>query len=325
MMDITIKVEKDGDVIHKPVFQSVQLVTKGAAEGFIRAFYMRDDPDVRRVVKNMAHAIVAWFAGYLEFVRKYTPETVKPPMESFEIAAVQLAEGSQYDVNTLTVNTEFPDREEWLEDMEEELGLEKDYKNEEGNASLVVDTKGLLGQLLRRDMTMETLDRGGVSKADGDDATSLGLSTNASEGVGDIARNHSERKRENYQLKDQARLDKEKMEKMRSEHEELLCQLQEARIGRSEGTQVGIAEKQQTETKQHGATEGAIKGSQMELEATAQNKTAAEEAGATGSETTGTTLKADANPNKVEEGGVENAEESQKKCVTFEEHHHGKT
>ena len=207
MMDITIEVEIDGDVIHKPVFQSVQMVTKGAAEGSIRVFYMREDPDVRRVVKNMAHAIVAWFAGYLTYGRKYTLETVRPLMESFDVSAVQLAEGSRFDVNTLAVDTEFPDREEWLEDMEEELGLEDDNNNEDGKASLVVDTKGLLGELLRRDMKMDNLDREGVSKADDDDATSLGISTNASGGVGDIARNHKGRKLENSQLKQQAILD----------------------------------------------------------------------------------------------------------------------
>ena len=187
MMDITIKVETDGDVIHKPVFQSVQMVTKGAAEGSIRVFYMREDPDVRRVVKNMAYAIVAWFAGYLKYGRKYTMDTVRPLMESFEVSAVQLAEGSHFDVNTLEVDTEFPDREEYLEEMEEELGLDEDNNNEDGKASLVVDTKGMLGDLLRRDMRMDNLDRDGISKADGDDASSTGVSTNASgETAGDI-------------------------------------------------------------------------------------------------------------------------------------------
>ena len=76
----------------------------------------------------MAHAIVPWFAGYLLYGRQYTTETVQPSMESFDIQAVQLAEGSSFDVTTMTVKTEFPDKEEWLEDMEEQLGLEGNGK-----------------------------------------------------------------------------------------------------------------------------------------------------------------------------------------------------
>ena len=62
--------EKDGEKIHKPIFQSVQLVTKGAAEGCARVFFVREDLDVRKVVHNMSHEVVAWFAGYLLKARK---------------------------------------------------------------------------------------------------------------------------------------------------------------------------------------------------------------------------------------------------------------
>ena len=48
---------------------------------------------------------------------------------------------------------------------------------------------------------MTDLDRDGVSKASGDDASSTGASTNVSGGAGDIARNHKARKIENFQLK----------------------------------------------------------------------------------------------------------------------------
>ena len=58
LMDMTIQVDKDGEVVQKPIFQSAQLVTRGAAEGCVRVFYTRDDLDVRQVVWNMAHAIV---------------------------------------------------------------------------------------------------------------------------------------------------------------------------------------------------------------------------------------------------------------------------
>ena len=224
-------------------------------------------------------------------------------MESFDVSAVQLAEGSRFDLNTLAVDTEFPDREEWLEDMEEELGLEDDNNNEDGKASLVVDTKGLLGDLLRRDMKMDNLDREGVSKADDDDATSLGISTNASGGVGDIARNHKGRKLENSQLKQQAILDNDEMERMRLECEELRRKLQDSRIGKNDGTEA-----------------------------------AAGDAGAAVSETTGTKPAVDETPNNAEAGEAhcardtvkktipdENAEASPTKEVTFEENHNDKT
>ena len=44
--------------------------------------------------------------------RHYTKETVQPLMKSFDIQVVQLAEGSTFDVTTMTVKTEFPDKEE---------------------------------------------------------------------------------------------------------------------------------------------------------------------------------------------------------------------
>ena len=338
MMDITIKVETDGDVIHKPVFQSVQMVTKGAAEGSIRVFYMREDPDVRRVVKNMAYAIVAWFAGYLKYGRKYTMDTVRPLMESFEVSAVQLAEGSHFDVNTLEVDTEFPDREEYLEEMEEELGLDEDNNNEDGKASLVVDTKGMLGDLLRRDMRMDNLERDGISKADGDDASSTGVSTNASGGVGDIARNHKDRKRENSQLKQQAILNNDEMERMRLQCEELRRKLEDSRISKNDGMQAEVEKTQQSEAEQLRADTDKDKANSMEVEAHGPTEAAAGDAGALVSETTGTKPVVDENSRDAEVGEAhsageavkkiipdENAEVSPKKGVTFGEKNHGKT
>ena len=38
--------DKDGEVVQKPILQSAQLVTRGAAERRVRVFYMRDNPDV---------------------------------------------------------------------------------------------------------------------------------------------------------------------------------------------------------------------------------------------------------------------------------------
>ena len=187
--------------------------------------------------------------------------------------------------------------------MEEELGLEDGNNNEDGKASLVVDTKGLLGDLLRRDMKMDNLDREGVSKADDDDATSLRISTNASGGVGDIARNHKGRKLENSQLKQQAILDNDEMERMRLECEELRRKLQDSRIGKNDGTEA-----------------------------------AARDAGAAVSETTGTKPAVDETPTNAEAGEAhcardtvkntipdENAKASPTKGVSFEENHNGKT
>ena len=199
---------------------------------------------------------------------------------------------------------------------------------------------------------MDNLDRDGVSKADGDDATSVGNSTNASGGVGDMARNHKERKLENVKLKEQSRVDNDKKEKMRAEYEELRRQLEEARIGKNEGTQAEVAEEQQTAAEQHGADAVKNKENQMEVDAPVRMETAAAEDGAAVSETTGTMSVVDATPNNAEAGKVqvandgpslngegndigtdavkktlpdENAEGSQTKGVTFAENHNGKT
>ena len=126
-------------------------------------FYMRDDSDGKQVVRNMAHAVVPWTAGYLSHARNYSIETVMPLMGSFDIQAVQLADGSSFDVDTIMVITEFSDKEEWLEDIEEQLGL--DGNGERGDeVTLITDTKRRLGNLLRKDMRMENLDREGYQK-----------------------------------------------------------------------------------------------------------------------------------------------------------------
>ena len=153
-------------------------------------------------------------------------------------------------------------------------------------------------------------------------------------------------------MKEQAMLDNDKMEKMRAECEELRCRLQDARIGKNEGTQAEVAEEQQTAAEQHGADAVKNMENQMEVDVPVPTKTAAEEDGAAVSETTGTMPAVDATPNNAEAGKVqvandgpslnvegnnsgtdavkktipdENAEGLQAKGVTFEENHNGKT
>ena len=210
LMDLTLEVKENGVTTLKPVFHSVHMVVRGPAEGSLRAFFMREDTRVKRITGNMSMAFIPWMAGYLLNVRGYHKDTVMPLMESFATNKVILAEDSKFDVKTLTVKTEFPDKEEWLEDMEEQFGLDGKKDEGEGKVMLVTDAKGTIGALLRRDMKMDDLDRDGVSKAEGDDATSLGQSTNASVGPGEIARNHESRKLENHQLKLNAQKDQEK-------------------------------------------------------------------------------------------------------------------
>ena len=60
-------------------------------------------------MKNIKRGVVPWFAGYCP---------VKPLMEFFDTSSVMLAAGAVFDVATMTVKTEFPDTDEWLENME---------------------------------------------------------------------------------------------------------------------------------------------------------------------------------------------------------------
>ena len=79
---------KEGEIVHKSIFQSAQLHNHKSCIRMIvlgYAFYTRDDPEVRLVVQNTTHALVSWFAGYPIHVRKYTREAVRPLVGSFDI------------------------------------------------------------------------------------------------------------------------------------------------------------------------------------------------------------------------------------------------
>ena len=51
---------------------------------------------MKQMVKNVAHALVPWVAGYLLQVKGYTLPAVERLMESFNISALQLAEGGMF-------------------------------------------------------------------------------------------------------------------------------------------------------------------------------------------------------------------------------------
>ena len=48
--------------------------------------------------------------GYLDAVRIYSNDTIKPLIESFKMTSASLTEGSLFDVDTMSVTTEFQNR-----------------------------------------------------------------------------------------------------------------------------------------------------------------------------------------------------------------------
>ena len=113
---------------------------------------------------------------------------------------------------------------------------------EEAAVNFIVDTKGMLGNLLKTSTKMTDLDRDGVSKASSDDALSTGASTNVSGGAGGMARNHKAGKMENFQLKQKVLQKEAEMEKMRAAYEKMRMDLEKARIGNVDVTMAGNEE-----------------------------------------------------------------------------------
>ena len=81
--------------------------------------------------------------------------------------------------------------------------------------------KKMVGDLLKIDLDLDKLDRDGVSKASGDDATSFGVSTMNLASPRNLAKTHRERKVENMKLRNKIAKQQEKIEEFRRVDEEL--------------------------------------------------------------------------------------------------------
>jgi hypothetical protein len=77
---------------------------------------------------------------------------IKKLMESFDIDATKLVGYSEFDVETLTVDTKFGDIDEQLDGIEVKLGLnqcwEADYEEGDGNRVEVIGHREILAQTL---------------------------------------------------------------------------------------------------------------------------------------------------------------------------------
>ena len=91
---------KYGKNMCKPVFTSIEMVIKVATQGVLRGFYETGEPNVKWMIINIFYALVHWMEGYLLQCRWYAKSTVEHLMQSFGISAVQLSEGTDFNMST---------------------------------------------------------------------------------------------------------------------------------------------------------------------------------------------------------------------------------
>ena len=197
-----IKVEHNGEDV--PAFQACIPVTQGLGAGSVRVTIKSDVKEALALADNIKKCPGGWFFGYWTQRCLYNTSCAQTLMESFDIEHAGLAKYSTFDERTLRVKAEFPEEDDFLEDVEAEWGLDA-YADEPDSGGVQVDLANS-----REELANTLRERDDISMADGDapsratghvDGQSAGNLSDRSEGSVGFGMNHKERAIQNVQLR----------------------------------------------------------------------------------------------------------------------------
>jgi hypothetical protein len=135
-------------------------------------------------------------------VDHYSERTAQTLMEGFETDAALMAKFSVFDVENMTIQAEFVDQDNFLEDMAAEMDLDEDFNDDGAAGNVAFDFAGAVDQLedtLRTKDDLSDAERSGKSRRTGFSA-STGNSTNASVNEERLAFQHKDRAKKNIEL-----------------------------------------------------------------------------------------------------------------------------
>ena len=175
--------DKDGKA--HTLFKAIMPNVSGQHAGSATVTYRSDTSKAVDLAKKIRHSPPAWFFGYWTRVRKYKLSMVQKLMESFDLDSALLAHFAVFDTATLTVQTEYGDTDEHLENIEADLGIHQGWAaDSEIDSDTRIDVVGhreALSMTLRdRVEDIEDAARSGPSRRL-DFSQSTGNSTNHSE------------------------------------------------------------------------------------------------------------------------------------------------
>ncbi len=196
-----LKVEHNG--VDVPVIQACIPVTQGLGAGSVRVTVKADVPEAIALAENIKKCPGGWFFGYWTQVHQFKTSCSQTLMESFDIKHEGLAKWSTFDKETLRVKAEFPEEDNFLEEVKAEWGLEA-YAEEQATGEVQVDlanSREALASTFQEQDDISMAENSGPSRATGHDGQSAGaLSDRSKESMG-FGMNHKERAIQNVHLR----------------------------------------------------------------------------------------------------------------------------
>ncbi len=132
------------------LFDAVVPIVSEIWAGSMVITYRIDTKEAGNLITKIKPSVASWFFRYWTKICKHKHGMIKKLMESFGINAEKLAGYSEFDVDTLSVNTKFGDIDEQLDGIEVELGInqcwEADFEEVDGNRVDVIGHREVLVQ-----------------------------------------------------------------------------------------------------------------------------------------------------------------------------------
>ena len=183
-----------------PIFHSVIPTTNGLDAGTAKATVRADCKEAIDRVHEIKKCLAGWMFHKWRQVDHYSERTAQTLMEGFETDAALMARFSVFNVRTMTIQAEFVDNDNFLEEMAADMDLDEDFND--GDADVAFDFAGAVDQLedtLRTKDDLSDAERSGKSRRTGFSA-STGNSTNAEVNEERLAFQHKDRAKKNIEL-----------------------------------------------------------------------------------------------------------------------------
>jgi hypothetical protein len=122
---LDLRTNKGLEVFHA-VIPRVKTPLRGPS---IDCLYLAGNPMAKDLSTKIAVCPSAWW-WHVSKVQKYTECTARSLMDCFEMECADVAHMSTFDKNTGPVTTQFPNTDDFLDCMEQELGSDDDYASD---------------------------------------------------------------------------------------------------------------------------------------------------------------------------------------------------
>ena len=132
-----------------PIFHSVIPTTNGLDAGTAKATVRADCKEAIDRVHEIKKCLAGWMFHKWRQIDHYSERTAQTLMEGFETDAALMARFSVFNVRTMTIQAEFVDNDNFLEEMAADMDLDEDFND--GDADVAFDFAGAVDQLRCRE------------------------------------------------------------------------------------------------------------------------------------------------------------------------------